>query len=126
MSVHGRDLLRVSAPAEADAAYESGGERGDRSGFPLAAAAMPGRQEAGLVLAVIGSKGSPGASECAWSLAALADRRWPTLLVECDLLGGALALRVAGDPATGSLLGVANAAGSMSVDEIAELLPRWL
>jgi Flp pilus assembly CpaE family ATPase len=80
----------------------------------------------GLVLAVVGSKGSPGASECAWSLAALADRRWPTVLVECDLLGGSLAFRLAADPAAGSLLGVANAVCSSAARELPELVERWL
>ena len=80
----------------------------------------------GLVLAVVGSKGSPGASECAWSLAALADRRWPTVLVECDLLGGSLAFRLAADPAAGSLLGVANAVASSAARELPELVERWL
>src|SRR5206468_12940358 len=45
------------------------------------------------ILAVVGSKGAPGASECAASLAALAAPRWPTLLVELDALGGGLAVR---------------------------------
>ena len=84
------------------------------------------QQPRGLVLAVLGSKGSPGASECAWSLAALADRRWPTLLVECDLLGGSLAFRLAADPTVGSLLGVANAVASSATRELAELVERWL
>jgi hypothetical protein len=77
------------------------------------------------VIAVIGSKGAPGASECAASLAALAARRWPALLVELDALGGALDLRLAADAHQGSLLGVARAADA-GESALRELLERWL
>ena len=55
----------------------------------------------GSVLAVIGSKGAPGASECAASLAALAVERWTCVLVELDALAGGLDLRLGADPAAG-------------------------
>jgi Flp pilus assembly CpaE family ATPase len=77
------------------------------------------------VIAVIGSKGAPGASECAASLAALAARRWQALFVELDALGGALDLRLAADAHQGSLLGVARAADA-GESALRELLERWL
>ena len=80
---------------------------------------------AGSLIAVIGSKGAPGASECAASLAALAARRWQALLVELDALGGALDLRLAADAHQGSLLGVARAADA-GESALRELLERWL
>jgi hypothetical protein len=90
--------------------------------------ARPRREQAasmraGSVLAVVPAGGSPGGSEVAASLAALADRRWPTLLLELDLVDGALALRLGADPQHGSLLGLARArAADGSMDD---LLPRW-
>jgi Flp pilus assembly CpaE family ATPase len=89
---------------------------------PVAASSEP---RAGSVIAVIGSKGAPGASECAASLAALAARRWQALLVELDALGGALDLRLAADAHQGSLLGVARAADA-GESALRELLERWL
>ena len=80
---------------------------------------------AGSLIAVIGSKGAPGASECAASLAAVAGRRWQALLVELDALGGALDLRLAADAHQGSLLGVARAAEAGD-GALRELLERWL
>jgi Flp pilus assembly CpaE family ATPase len=79
----------------------------------------------GSVLAVIGSKGAPGASECGASLAALASLRWPSILVEVDALGGGLDLRLGADPRQGSLLGLARA---VARDDrlLGELLERWL
>ena len=79
----------------------------------------------GNVVAVVGGKGAPGASECAASLATLAGERWRTFLVELDLLGGSLDIRLGADPQQGSLLGLARAleAGAPAV---AELLERWL
>jgi Flp pilus assembly CpaE family ATPase len=78
---------------------------------------------AGSVLAVVPAGGSPGGSEVAASLAALADRRWPTLLLELDLVDGALALRLGADPQHGSLLGLARAReADGSLDD---LLQRW-
>src|SRR5437899_3182751 len=66
---------------------------------------------------------SPGASECAASLAALADQRWPTLLLELDLLDGVLALRLGADPQRGSLLGLVR--GHAADGALDDLLPRW-
>lgn len=79
----------------------------------------------GTILAVVGGKGAPGASECAASLAALASERWPTALVECDLLGGGLDLRLAADGHDGSLLGLVRACASGD-GALGELLERWL
>jgi hypothetical protein len=86
----------------------------------------PERSEgAGSILAVVGSRGAPGASECAVSLAALALERWSTALVECDLLGGGLDLRLAADAHTGSLLGLVRACAAGD-GAVGELLERWL
>ena len=82
------------------------------------------RERRGTVLAVVGSRGAPGASELASSLAALAATDWRALLVELDLLGGGgLALRLGCDPAQGSLLAVLRATGEAALEE---LLERWL
>jgi Flp pilus assembly CpaE family ATPase len=83
-------------------------------------------QRAGTVLAVVGSRGAPGASELACSLAAQAAGQWKSLLVELDLFGGGgLAVRFGSDPSQGSLLALlrATAAGEPA---LAELLDRWL
>jgi hypothetical protein len=58
-------------------------------------------------------------------LAALAHERWPTALVECDLLGGGLDLRLAADGHDGSLLGLVRAC-SAGDGALGELLERWL
>ena len=79
----------------------------------------------GSVLAVVGGKGAPGASEIAASFAALVARDWPVLLVECDGDGGQLALRLGADPREGSLLGPARAL-SANEPNLESLLPRWL
>ena len=85
-----------------------------------------GRERQGTVLAVIGSRGTPGASELAGSLAALASADWRTLLVELDLLGdGGLALRLGCDPAQGSLLALLRATAT-GEPALGELLERWL
>ena len=76
------------------------------------------------MLAVIGSKGAPGASECAASLAALASERWTCVLVDLDALGGGFDLRLGVDPRQGSCSGsraVASGDGALG-----ELLERWL
>ncbi len=83
------------------------------------------RAERGSILAVVGGRGAPGASECAASLAALAQERWPTVLAECDLLGGGLDLRLAADGHDGSLLGLVRAC-SAGDGALGELLERWL
>jgi hypothetical protein len=78
---------------------------------------------AGSVLAVVAASGSPGASECAASLAALADQRWSTLLLELDLLDSTLALRLGSDPQGGSFLGLVRAQAADG--SLQELLERW-
>ncbi|MGH3007779.1 MAG: hypothetical protein ACRDLM_00010 [Gaiellaceae bacterium] len=80
--------------------------------------------DVGSVLAVVPAGGSPGASECAASMAALADQRWPTLLVELDLVDGALALRLGADPNEGSLLGLVRAHAADGALE--DLLAHWV
>ena len=82
------------------------------------------RDDAGSILAVVDAKGAPGASECAASLAALAARSWPTVLVEIDALGGGLDVRLGADANEGSLLGLVRAANGGGVQ--AELVERWL
>lgn len=85
-----------------------------------------GRERRGTVLAVVGSRGAPGASELASSLAALGAADWRALLVELDLLGdGGLALRLGSDPARGSLLALVRATAT-GEPAVAELLERWL
>jgi len=96
---------------------------------PVVEAQRPRRpsadQEKGSVLAVIGSKGAPGASECAASLTALAAERWRCVLVELDALSGGLDLRLGADPRQGSLLGLARAVAAGD-GALGELLERWL
>jgi Flp pilus assembly CpaE family ATPase len=84
------------------------------------------RQREGTVLAVVGSRGAPGASELACSLAALAAAQWQTVLVELDLLGNAgLAVRLGSDAQQGSLLALLRATRS-GEQALGELLERWL
>ena len=105
------------------------GERDDQSAaMPVASsprAQQERREDHGSVLAVLGVRGAPGASELAASLAALAARRWATVLVEADALGGGLAARLGVDPGDGSLAGLIRAidAGESGVHELVE---RWL
>lgn len=123
----------VVEPTESEQAFlaalrgPAGGEE-EASAVPEPAEpppALPAHEANGSVLAVIGSKGSPGASECAASLAALAAERWTCVLVELDALGGGLDLRLGSDPRQGSLIGLtrAVASGDGALDE---LLERWL
>jgi Flp pilus assembly CpaE family ATPase len=88
-----------------------------------ATVSKPRTSRAGSVLAVVSASGSPGASECAASLAALADQRWPTLLLELDLLDSTLALRLGSNPQRGSLLGLVR--GQAADGSLQELLERW-
>jgi Mrp family chromosome partitioning ATPase len=81
-------------------------------------------EDAGSVVAIVGAKGAPGASECAASLAELAARQWPTVLVEADALGGGLDVRLGADPANGSLVGLIRAAVGGTVQR--ELIERWI
>ena len=87
------------------------------------ASQRPLPKRVGSLLAVVPGGHSPGASECACSLAALADQRWPTLLVELDLYGPGLDLRLGADPQQGSLLGLVRAPASDRA--LRDLLPRW-
>jgi hypothetical protein len=116
----------VSAAASADALLTGINDR--RAQTPAAPAAPPAAsdpgQAHGTVLAVIGTSGAPGASECAASLALLACRRWPTLLVELDMLGAGLDVRIGADPHGGSIVGLVRAAGG--TEPLAELIERWV
>jgi Flp pilus assembly CpaE family ATPase len=78
----------------------------------------------GVVVAVVGCKGAPGSSECAASLAAAVAGHWPVLLLELDMLGGGLDVRVGADAQDGSLLGLARAATTGETN--AGLLERWV
>jgi hypothetical protein len=83
-------------------------------------------EDRGSVVAVLGVRGAPGASELACSLAALATQRWETLLVEVDALAGnGLAARLGADPAAGSLLGLIRATQA-GEGALRELVERWL
>jgi Flp pilus assembly CpaE family ATPase len=132
------DVVEPAAPTEAILAALRGRSRDDTSPdnseraeaaareAPEAKPHAPAREKAdGSVLAVIGSKGAPGASECAASLAALAHNRWRCLLVELDALGGGLDLRLGADPRQGSLLGLVRAVAAGD-GAIPELLERWI
>lgn len=84
-------------------------------------------EDGGSILAVIGGRGAPGASECAASLAALAHGRWPTVLVEVDALGGGLDVRLGADAQQGSLLGLVRASSSEDGGgALRELVEHWL
>jgi len=98
---------------------------------PAKPAAPPASDSAGgdgddsNVIVVLGSKGAPGASECAASLAALAAGRWGGMLVEVDAIGPSLDVRLGADAHDGSLAGVARA---VQHDEpgLRDLVDRWL
>ncbi len=120
----------LTAPLDAHALQAA--VRVDARSAPLAEAAVEDRrisrerERAGTVLAVIGSRGGPGASELACSLAALAADQWRALLVELDLLGSAgLALRLGTDASQGSLLALLRATRAEE-SALGELLERWL
>lgn len=89
------------------------------------AAAGQGHDAGRALLAVVGSKGAPGTTECAASLAALASDRWPVLLMEIDALGGDLDVRVAANPDDGSTLALVRALHANHGDELDDLLARW-
>jgi Flp pilus assembly CpaE family ATPase len=119
----------LTAPVDAHALQAA--VRVDARSAPLAQAVEDRRmsrehERAGTVLAVIGCRGGPGASELACSLAALAADEWKALLVELDLLGSAgLALRLGTDPSQGSLLALLRATRA-GEPALGELLERWL
>jgi Flp pilus assembly CpaE family ATPase len=132
------DIVEPAAPAEAILTVLRGPSRDDTSADdaesgeaavadPPAARrhAPPPTDADGSVLAVIGSKGAPGASECAASLAALAHERWRCVLIELDALGGGLDLRLGADPRQGSLLGLVRAVAAGD-GALSELLERWV
>lgn len=77
------------------------------------------------VVGFVGAKGAPGASACAASFAALAHRRWPTVLVELDLLGGGLEVCVGRGDGAASPGAVAEAV-RRGAEPIPELLDRAL
>jgi hypothetical protein len=83
-------------------------------------------KDGGSILVVIGSRGAPGASECAASLAALANACWPTVLVEVDALGGGLDVRLGADAQQGSLLGLVRASNGEDGGALRELVEHWL
>jgi Flp pilus assembly CpaE family ATPase len=92
---------------------------------PVKPRSAPAAEQHGNVLAVIGAKGAPGSSECAASVASVADSRWPTVLLEIDALGSSLDVRLDADPNHGSIVGLIRAAQN---DEgaLGELIERWL
>jgi Flp pilus assembly CpaE family ATPase len=92
---------------------------------PPPSTGSPKPHEGSSVVAVIGSKGAPGSSECAASLAALAATRWDTVLVEVDALGSGLDVRLDADAHQGSLAGIARAVEHEEA-RLDALLERWL
>jgi hypothetical protein len=105
------------------------GDKHEPPATPTIAPAQPRleRPDGGSIVAVIGSRGAPGASECAASLAALANARWPTVLAEVDALGGGLDVRLGADAQHGSLLGLVRASsGEDGGGALRELVEHWL
>lgn len=106
------------------------GEKHEPAATPTIAPAPPRverPEDGGSILAVIGSRGAPGASECAASIAALANARWPTVLAEVDALGGGLDVRLGADAQRGSLLGLVRASsGKDAGGALRELVEHWL
>jgi hypothetical protein len=113
----------LTASDVADACVDTQLAAAEPEAPPVHRESKPRRSRSGSVLAVVAASGSPGASECAASLAALADQRWPTLLLELDLLGNTLALCLGADPQHGSLLGLVRAQAADG--SLQELLERW-
>lgn len=131
------DALGVDATISADVSREEllaavgprSRESRDDAGSSDAVSPAPARQERvdgrGSVVAVLGVRGAPGASELAASLAALSARRWETVLVEADALGGSLAARLGVDPGDGSIMGLIRAIQT-GESRLRELVERWL
>ncbi len=123
----------VVEPGDSEDAFLAAlrGRAGEEAAAPASSepadlpAALAPDDVTGNLLAVIGSKGGPGASECAASLAALARERWKCVLVDVDALGGGFDLRLGVDPRQGSLLGLTRAVASGD-GALGELLDRWL
>lgn len=82
-------------------------------------------EQRGSLVAVLAVRGTPGASELAASLSALAARRWKTVLAEVDMLGGNLASRLGVDTGDGSLTGLIRATRT-GESRLHELVERWL
>lgn len=120
---------RLRPPVDADELALA--HAADMDDEPVAAAtgrAAPGVVDAAPlppIIAFVGAKGAPGASACAASFAALAQRRWPTLLVELDLLGGGLDVCVSRREAAASPLALVEAL-QRGAEPIPELLSRAL
>jgi Flp pilus assembly CpaE family ATPase len=122
----GVDAIVDAADADRLLAEIYGLESNARRPMPVDDQARPkARSGSGSIVAVVGGKGAPGASECAASLAAVAAQRWRSFLVELDLLGGSFDIRLGADPQQGSLLGLARALAA-GAPAVAELLERWL
>ncbi len=115
----------ITAEDHAALIAAAGGTRAAPASVAQAAASDERAGRDGSVVAVIGSKGSPGSSELAGSLAALASHQWPCVLVELDLLGGALDLRLGATAQRGSLLALLHAAENGAAG-VRELLEHWL
>src|SRR6185312_9125503 len=103
-----RDELLAAVGPHSDAPREDTAQQG------AADATHPVQQRErragrGSVVAVLGVRGAPGASELAASLAVLSAQRWGTVLVEADALGGSLAARLGVDPGDGSITGLIRA-----------------
>jgi hypothetical protein len=126
LSALGVDAI-VNAAASPDALLESIVDERPRAPAAPSAPRPPSDpdEQRGTVIAVIGTKGAPGASECAASLALLACERWPTLLVELDMLGAGLDVGMGADPHAGSIVGLVRAAAS-GEQPLAELVERWV
>lgn len=129
----GRDALRglgadevLTLPLDADALARAArgpapaGPREDR----VPRRAVKPRASGGSIVAVIGSKGAPGASECAVSLASIAAARWDAALVEMDALGPSLDVRLGADAEEGSVAALARAMQAGATD-VGDLLRRW-
>jgi Flp pilus assembly CpaE family ATPase len=117
----------LSADASADQLRSALDDDRPQTVAPPKVAPSPGEsdEQRGTILALVGTKGAPGASECAASLAALAGARWPTLLVELDLLGGVLDVRIGASGHTGSVVGLVRAVASGAAP-LGELVERWV
>jgi Flp pilus assembly CpaE family ATPase len=89
---------------------------------PAVRAAVSGR---GAVVAVVGSKGAPGSSQCAASLARIAAMRWSTLLVDLDGLGSDLAVALPASADSGSIASVLRATRA-DTDRLPVLLGDWV
>jgi MinD-like ATPase involved in chromosome partitioning or flagellar assembly/CheY-like chemotaxis protein len=123
----GLDLV-VQAPLEAGRLLELlTPQHGPETEPPESSREMPRlpRRREGSVVAFVGARGAPGASELAASFAAHAARSHRVLLVELDADGSRIARRLGVDPHEGSLLGLVRALAA-GEDDPAALLPHWI